>query len=354
MGPTDNMERPIRLLVLRFSAIGDVALTLPVLRGLLEINSNLKITLVTRPMFTSFFRDVERLELFPADFKKKYSGIRGLIRLFRDLSGSGHYDYIIDLHDVIRSRFLCSLFRFRGKPVYRVDKGRHEKNDLIRGRIFHPLKHTTERYLDVFRQLPVKTWIPHDTYFNYDPVSVNKIPERYLKEPGVKWIGIAPFAKHVLKTWPLENMKSLMRMLGENTPMKFFIFGGGTRELAAIDRMAKEFPGAVNVAKELDFNGELDVMKHLDAMISMDSANMHMASLAGVHTITIWGATHPFAGFAAYHNNNALDIQISREELDCRPCSVFGKGTCRRGDLACLNWLTPEKVYQEIQRAGVL
>ena len=60
------------------------------------------------------------------------------------------------------------------------------------------------------------------------------------------------------------------------------------------------------------------------------------------------------AGFGAYHTNNSLNIQISKEELDCRPCTVFGKGTCRRGDFACMNWLTPEKVYNEIRKAGIV
>jgi ADP-heptose:LPS heptosyltransferase len=246
------------------------------------------------------------------------------------------------------------LFQFNGKNVYRFEKGRNEKKELIKGNIFHPMKHTTERYLDVFRYLPLKTWIPFDAFFNYTPAFVNKILEQYPKKAGEKWIGIAPFAKHALKSWPLESMKSLMSMIRKKTDVKYFIFGGGTKELEAIDGLVSEFPGSVNAVKELDFNRELDLMKNLDVMISMDSANMHMASFAGVKTVTIWGATHPYAGFGPYHTNNALHVQISKEELDCRPCTVFGKGTCRRGDFACMHWLTPEKVYQEIRKAGVI
>ena len=352
---TDKIkDRPVNILVLRFSAIGDVALTLPVIRGLLMINPELHITLLTKPMFASFFRDIERLTIFPADFKNKYGGFRGLLKLYWQLSHSADYDYIIDLHGVIRSYVLSALFRINGKNVYRIDKGRTDKKDLISGRIFHPLKHTTERYLDVFRYLPVKTWIPYDSYFSFNQVYLNRILELYKRKPGEKWIGVAPFARHQLKSWPLENMKSLMHMISQKAGVRYFIFGGGSKELNLIDQMIAEFPGSVNAVKELDFNRELDLMKNLDLMISMDSANMHMASFAGVKTVTIWGATHPYAGFGAYHTNNSLNIQISKEELDCRPCTVFGKGTCRRGDFACMHWLTPEKVYDEIRKAGII
>ena len=352
MQNTDYTAKPMHLLVLRFSAIGDVALTLPVLRGLLIINPELRITLVSNEMFRSYFRNVDRLNLFPVDFKNKYQGIRGLVTLYRELSKIDDFDYVIDLHGVLRSYFLGFLFRFNGKHVLSIDKGRKEKKDLIKGKIFHPLKHTSERYLDVFRHLPLKTWIPTDSYFSFDPASIINLITRYPKKTGEFWIGIAPFSKHFLKNWPLENMKSLMRMMHEKSRVRYFIFGGGTKELTEIDHLIEEFPGSLNAAKEMNFNEELDLITQLDLMISMDSANMHIASLTGVKTVTIWGATHPYAGFSAYHSNNALDIQISKEELNCRPCSVFGKGTCRRGDFACMNWLTPQKVYQEIRKAG--
>jgi ADP-heptose:LPS heptosyltransferase len=342
----------MHLLVFRFSAIGDVALTLPVLRGLLIINPELRITLVSNEMFRSYFRNIDRLTLFPVDFKNKYQGFRGLVRLYRELSKIDNYDYVIDLHGVLRSYVLGILFRLKGKHVFGIDKGRKEKSDLIKGNIFHPLKHTTERYLDVFRHLPLKTWIPYDSYFSFDPASILNLMNRYPKKTGEIWVGIAPFSKHPLKNWPLENMKSLMRNMGKKSRVRYFIFGGGSRELAEIDRLIEEFPGALNAAKELNFNDELDLITQLDLMISMDSANMHIASFSGVKTVTLWGATHPYAGFSAYHSNNALDIQISKEQLNCRPCSVFGKGTCRRKDFACMNWLTPEKVYQEIRKAG--
>jgi ADP-heptose:LPS heptosyltransferase len=87
-------------------------------------------------------------------------------------------------------------------------------------------------------------------------------------------------------------------------------------------------------------------MSHLDLMLSMDSANMHLASLTGVPVISIWGATHPYAGFMGYGQNPDNAIQTS---LPCRPCSIYGNKPCMSKDYACLNDIRPETVLEKIQ-----
>ncbi len=90
-------------------------------------------------------------------------------------------------------------------------------------------------------------------------------------------------------------------------------------------------------------------MNHLDAMLCMDSANMHLASLAGIPVVSIWGATHPYCGFSPW--NAAPDSMIGLP-VECRPCSVFGNKACHRGDYICLTAISPEvvaaKVFQTI------
>lgn len=83
-------------------------------------------------------------------------------------------------------------------------------------------------------------------------------------------------------------------------------------------------------------------------MISMDSSNMHMAALSGTKVISIWGGTDPLTGFGAWQQPDEYSIRIPVEELTCRPCTVYGKGTCRRGDFACMEWLTPEMVFEKL------
>lgn len=82
-------------------------------------------------------------------------------------------------------------------------------------------------------------------------------------------------------------------------------------------------------------------MNCLDVLLTMDSANMHLGALANTKVLSIWGATHPLAGFAAW--NQPASNQLS-DELDCRPCSIYGKKPCYRKDLACLNHVTPDRV----------
>ena len=89
-------------------------------------------------------------------------------------------------------------------------------------------------------------------------------------------------------------------------------------------------------------------MQHLDLMLCVDSSNMHLASLAGVPIVSIWGGTHPDVGFHPYGIKDENILQISREELPCRPCSVYGKEKCYRGDFACLTSISPTAVVEKI------
>jgi ADP-heptose:LPS heptosyltransferase len=91
-------------------------------------------------------------------------------------------------------------------------------------------------------------------------------------------------------------------------------------------------------------------MSKLDMMISMDSSNMHMAALVGTKVISIWGGTDPLSGFEAWMQPESFSIRIPTEELTCRPCTIYGKGECKRFDFACMNWLTPEMVYEKIEK----
>ena len=88
-------------------------------------------------------------------------------------------------------------------------------------------------------------------------------------------------------------------------------------------------------------------MSHLDVMLSMDSANMHLASLVATPVVSVWGATHPYAGFMGWNQNPENVIQIP---LECRPCSIFGQKACLRGDYACMNRIAPETIVEQIEK----
>jgi ADP-heptose:LPS heptosyltransferase len=92
---------------------------------------------------------------------------------------------------------------------------------------------------------------------------------------------------------------------------------------------------------------ELSLLSHCDLMLTMDSAWMHLASLVGLPVVSVWGATHPFAGFMGWKQSAGNAVQV---DLPCRPCSVYGNKPCMRGDYACLNLITPEQIVEKIEQ----
>lgn len=341
----------MKLLIIRTSAMGDVALLTPVIREVAAQYPGVEMVLVTRPAFTPFFYSVPGLSLFLTDFKKRHKGLSGIFRLWSDLKKGQKYDCVIDLHNVIRSKILRRLFNLSGVPFYSINKGRKEKRDLITGRNKEQLIHSVGRYSDVFSKagFPVRTaegpWI-------VATADGHKKAESLLKETELVHIGVAPYAKHDLKTWPEEYMVRLLGMIAAKNKVRFWLFGG-KEETPQLIAMQNRIPECVLVAGTLSLDEELALISRLKFMISMDSSNMHLAAMVGTKVISIWGGTDPLAGFGAWQQPDDQAIRISVEELTCRPCTVYGKGKCKRGDFACMKWLTPEVVFERMAGLGL-
>ncbi len=342
----------MRLLVLRTSAMGDVALLTPVIRGFGEQYKDIKIILVTRKAFGSFFRASENLELFSPDFKGRHSGLSGIFRLFGDLRREGKIDLVVDLHDVIRTKILRLLFMMAGIRTHKIDKGRREKRLLIRGKKTGQLKHSVTRYSETFARAGFNITLPEGPWIFPSEGSEAFAPRAAAIGGGLN-IGVAPYAKHLLKMWPEEYMVKLLGKISESYEVRFWLFGG-IEESEKLRLLQQKIPGSFLTAGKMTLDEELALMKRLSFMISMDSSNMHMASLAGVKVVSIWGATDPVTGFGAWGQPEEYFIRIPAGELTCRPCTVYGKGTCRRGDHACMIWLTPELVFEKLLNAGIL
>ena len=328
--------------------MGDVALTTPVLKGMRNQYPEIELVLLTRDAFKPFFTSVDGLKLIFPDLKNRHKGFLGLIRLFRDINRQSEIDYVIDLHDVLRSKILRLFFRITGVPIAVIDKGRSEKKSLISGKQKIRLKHSVERYCDVFAKagfpvIPTKDkWIV--------PSSDVSLKTGILSgRPGLLNIGVAPYAKHKLKMWPENYMVRLLELIGENHKCRFWLFGGNEDSGRLISLQCR-IAGSTNLVGKLSLDEELIFMSKLDMMISMDSSNMHMAALVGTKVISIWGGTDPLSGFAAWMQPESFSIRIPDEELTCRPCTIYGKGECKRLDFACMVWLTPEMVFQKIEK----
>lgn len=332
------------ILVIRLSAMGDVAMTVPVISAIASQNQNAKITVLTTKFNTAFFVGVDTVELIGVDFKKEYKGMWGVFRLFLSLKASHKFDMVIDLHDVIRSKFLRSLFRMAGSKVFVVDKGRAEKSALTsspKGR--KQLKSTISRYRDTFLKAGFDIDLPAKAK-RWNRELPDAIKEISPVKSG-RWIGLAPFAQHLGKVYPYHLIVDMLTKLSSRDDVTVFIFGGGARERAITEALEDQFPFCHSVVGKLSIPQELDLMANLDAMISMDSLAMHMASLVGCRVVSVWGATHPYAGFLGYGQSMSDVVSV---DMDCRPCSVYGNKPCRKNSYDCLYNIKPESIIERI------
>jgi ADP-heptose:LPS heptosyltransferase len=343
-----------RILVVRFSALGDVALLVPVIKSFVATYQDVEVTVVTRPKFAPLFYDIERVISFPADIDYTYTGIFGMRDLFRTLIRKGDYDLVIDFHDHIRTIIFRTFFKVFGTPVIVYDKGRHEKKAFSKrdDKVEKPLIHTVMRYQKAFDKAGFSFNLLEPPYFTLNDslkgAAADFLAQRNLVK-NEKWIGLAPFAAHATKIWPLENYSAVIEEVLKKTPCKFFLFGGGDKELKYFENLQQKFPNhCVIVAGQLKIRQEIALMQHLDLMVCVDSANMHLAALSGVPVLSVWGGTHPDVGFGPLKRGQESIIQIGRDELPCRPCSVYGRETCHVGGFPCLTRITSELIAQKI------
>jgi ADP-heptose:LPS heptosyltransferase len=313
---------------MRLSAMGDVAMTVPVLRAFVQQNPEVKITVISRPFFKPFFEGIPNLTFFVFDEKNRHKGFFGLLRLFRDLKAL-HIDAFADLHNVLRSKVVRTLFTLSGKKTAFVDKGRAEKAALTRAenKIFQPLTSMFERHAKVFQELGFKVDLsnpnfPEKAILDSETLQLignEKIPDF----SGIK-IGIAPFAQYDSKVYPLDLMQEVINQLEANKTYKILLFGGGKKEIEKLMSLSKGKENVVVVAGRITFQQELQLISNLDVMLSMDSGNAHIAAMLGVKVITLWGATHPFTGFSPFNQPLENALVSDRNLFPKLPTSVYG------------------------------
>ena len=339
------------ILIIRFSAIGDVAMTVPVVYSLAQQYPHIRITMLSRPSAQPFFQDLApNVSFMGADIKGEYKGIKGLNSLYRRLTAK-NFTAVADLHNVIRSDYLRMRFNIDRYKVAHIDKHRDGKRQLIaeNNKVFRQQPTSFQNYADVFAKLGYPIKMNFTSIFPKEGGNLRLLSEAIGgKKAFQQWIGIAPFAAHQGKIYPIEKMEQVVDIISRRHPScRIFFFGGGQSEMDIINSLVEKYPNSVNASANLGgLRNELTLMSHLDVMVSMDSSNMHMASLVGCPVVSVWGATHPFAGFMGWGQKEADTVQV---DLPCRPCSIYGNKPCLRGDYACLNSIEPETVADHIE-----
>jgi len=336
------------IVAIRLSAMGDVAMAVPVLRALIAQHTNVKITVVSRETFRPFFEGMERVSFFAADVTGRHKGIMGLLGLYKDLKSLKVYA-VADLHNVLRSKIVTALFSFKGKKTATIDKGRAEKKALTRAnnKVFVQLPQVTKRYSDVFEKLGFRIDLSNPQFPAKAPLSESVASVTGHKGTD-KWIGIAPFAQHRSKIYPLDLMGKALDFLADNPNYKIFLFGGGKSETEMLKKLAGEKDNILVVAGKLKLKQELQLIQHLDVMLSMDSGNAHIAAMLGVKVVTLWGATHPFAGFAPFNQPFDNALVSDREKYPMLPTSVYGNKKIDGYDDA-MRTISPQEVVNKIE-----
>ena len=340
------------ILVIRFSAMGDVAMVVPVVYSLAQQYPHVRITVLSRTFARPLFEDLApNVNFMAADLKKEYHGIKGLNALYRRLAAK-QFTAVADLHNVLRSEYLRLRFNIGHYRVEHINKHRKGRRRITAKHAKRLEQQPTsfENYVEVFKKLGYPVEINFRSIFpEGEKGNLNMLPKGInVKNSFEQWIGIAPFAAHEGKVYPPRLTHQVIEQLLQKYPKaRIFLFGRGQQEDQYFKEWCQNHPECLYVSHQLEsLHQELILMSHLDAMVSMDSSNMHLASLTGTPVVSVWGATHPYAGFLGWGQSTDNIVQI---DLECRPCSIYGQKPCRRGDYACMNGIAPETIVDKIE-----
>ncbi|ASV32612.1 ADP-heptose--LPS heptosyltransferase RfaF [Maribacter cobaltidurans] len=327
--------------------MGDVAMTVPVLLALTQEHPNLKITFLTKPFFAPIVSEIPNVKVLTADVRGEHKGIFGLWKLFRQMR-TLEIDAVADLHNVLRSNILKLFFRLYAIPVEQMDKGRKEKRELTSGKLkaLRPLTPMYLRYKMVFEHLGLSFDVNKHHVLGKQKITTEVSKELF--PISKKIIGIAPFAAFQGKVYPQHQMEKLLVELNNLDNSRIILFGGGKKETEILEQWENTFSNCISAAGKLTFQEELRVISNLRLMISMDSGNGHLAAMYGVPVITLWGITHPFAGFTPFGQSDSNQILSDRERFPLIPTSVYGNKFPPGYDKA-METISPQTIYDKIK-----
>ena len=333
------------ILVIRLSAMGDVAMCVPVIKALVRTYPNVQITILSRSFFKPMFQQLPNVTFYEADVKGKHKGVFGLYKLYKELKNL-NIDAVADLHNVLRSKILGTYLKTAGYKICKIDKGRTEKKALTRSKDkqFKQLKTTHQRYATVFGELGFPVTLTEEDVLPQLPLT-EKI-SLFIGEGQKKWIGIAPFAAFDGKTYPKAAMEKVIAKLSEVSAYKIILFGGPSDKKQLAD-WEKKYKDVHNCAGLFSFEEELTLISNLDVMLSMDSGNAHLAAMYGRKVVTIWGVTHPYAGFYPFHQPATNALIADKEHYPLLPTSIYGN-KYPEGYENVMDTITPDAVFNKV------
>lgn len=345
MAPSNPKYKNV--LLIRFSAIGDVAMTVPVIRSLAVAYPDKHFTMLSNGRFAPFFAGMpENVSFIGVDLKKDYHGFGAMLKLFFRLR-KNRFDAVADLHGVLRTTALSIFYRLFFTKVSRIDKDRRSRKRLTRlkNKDLTPRLTSFDRYRIVLENLGFGFDLKFHSIFGDEKADLSSIRE-VVGDKDCTWIGIAPFAAHKGKIYPLYLMEEVVSQIDSACLCRQFVFAYG-KERSLVEEWAQKYRSVEIIDPRLGMAGELVLMSNMEVMLAMDSSNMHLASLTGTPVVSVWGATHPIAGFLGWGQKPDDCIQL---DLPCRPCSIYGKKECIYADYRCLTGIDPDVVFAQVKK----
>ena len=333
---------------MRLSVLGNVAMTIPVLYPVCKANPDTRFIMLTKKWPASMFHDrPANLKVVDFDVNENHSGLFGLIKLAAKMHKLYDIDAVADLHNVTGTWIIDAYLRSRGAQIARLDREKSKRRALVRHRSDEPVTPIHDRYRNVFKELGFET--PDTFSYLYDGREWPTSPIVPHKEEGQRWIAISPFSSHPHKTYPLEQMEQVIAQLSKHENYWIFLMGGGKQEKIALRTIARNYKRVISMAEvKHKFIDEYALLGRCDLMLTMESANMHLASLVDLQAMTVWGPTSPACGYLGYNQVVEDDIFL---DMPCRPCSISGDKQCRYGDYRCLKNIKPEYIVEHVIRA---
>lgn len=224
---------PKTILITRFSALGDVAMTLPVIYGACSANPDKTFVMLTRKLPAKLFLcPPPNLKVAGVDLNS-YKGVSGLKRLLDEMISQYGIDSVVDLHDVIRTQIIRTLAALKGLHTSHINKGRRARKALTRSnkKTVVQLTPMPDRYREAFHRLHIDVSDSFRTLF-----TSGKAPADLFRHPsipakaGETWLAIAPFAAHAGKIYPLHLMEKIVDHYAAIPGMRIFILGAGKEE----------------------------------------------------------------------------------------------------------------------------
>ena len=344
----ENNNNFRNVLVMRLSVLGNVAMTIPVLYPLCKANPDTRFIMLTKKWPASMFHDrPANLKVVDFDVNENHSGLFGLMKLAKRLYKLYDIDAVADLHNVSGTWVIDAWMKAHGAKIARMDREKSKRRALVNHRTTEPVTPIHERYRNVFRELGFEA---PDTFTHlYEGRDWPTSPIVVDKDEGQRWIAISPFSSHRQKAYPLELMEQVIAELSKRENYFIFLMGGGKAEKIALRGIARKYKNVTSMAEvKHKFIDEYVLLSRCDLMLTMESANMHLASLVDLQAMTIWGPTSPACGYLGYNQIEEDDIQL---DMDCRPCSITGDKRCKFGDFPCLKNIKPEYIAQHVIEA---